>query len=60
MHFRIVTRTRRTIQTGIVSLNSAVHKLKQLEYDLQRAGIYNPGYYQIEGYEEPPVHGEPH
>ncbi len=60
MHFRIVTRTRRTIQTGFVSLNSAINKLKLLEYDLKRAGIYNPGYYQIEGYEEPTVRGEPH
>ncbi len=51
--FQITTRTGRTVETKIINLNTAIHKLKLLEYNQKRAGIYNPGYYQIQKYDEP-------
>lgn len=46
--FQITTRTGRTVQTDIASLDDAIHKIRILEFDAKRADIYSPGYYQIE------------
>lgn len=49
--FQITTRTGRTVQTDIASLNDAIHKIRLLEFDAKRADIYSPGYYRIEKYD---------
>lgn len=53
--YQIVTRTGRTVQTEIVNLNTAINRLKLLEFDLKRARIYNPGYYRIEKSDDKPT-----
>lgn len=50
--YKIVTRTKRTVQTDFDTLEKAVNKLKLLELNTKRARIYSPGYYQIEKYEK--------
>lgn len=50
--YQVVTRTGRTIQTGIAGLNDAINKLKLLEFEAKRTNTYNPGYYQIQKYDE--------
>ena len=49
--FQITTRTGRTVQTDIASLNDAIHKIRLLEFDAKRADIYSPGYYRNEKYD---------
>ena len=48
--YRITTRTSRTVHTEIDSLSEAIFKIRVLELNTKRAGIYSPGYYRIEKY----------
>ncbi len=41
--YRITTRTGRTVHTGIDSLSEAIFKIRVLELNTKRAGIYSPG-----------------
>ena len=50
--YRIVTRTKRIVCTGIQTLNEATRKLRQLELEARRAGVYSYGYYQIKKEEQ--------